>query len=209
MRNYLNVRNVMFLVIAVGFLVFVGYLKIEAYKKNQFFAQINRTQVLAPLSVPSINQNNIDVAMKIFAIDKPKLGKHPILNNSLKDRGMSSKGAWDKKVSVEIGPSAFTSWALLGSTLAHEIEVHCNQNFVLINIFDLLGLDGTGEAERQAYSYELSQAKRFGTSIADKKLIATTMKYYYPENIKKGKPKFAFFLKNNIGKWFSKHLINY
>jgi hypothetical protein len=81
---------------------------------------------------------------------------------------------------VLIGPAAFDSWALLGSTLAHEILVHCQQNFFLISVMDLLHLDGTGAAERQAYEYELSHAQQFGLSEDDQELVAATVAYYYP-----------------------------
>jgi hypothetical protein len=84
------------------------------------------------------------------------------------------------KTKVFVGPTAFSSWGMLGSTLAHEVEVHCRQNFPLIVLKDQLGLDGTVEAEREAYEYEIQNAGRFGLDHRDQNLIAATVEYYYP-----------------------------
>ena len=81
---------------------------------------------------------------------------------------------------VTVGPAAFESWGLLGSTLAHELEVHCQQNFTYIRLLDLLGLDGTLKAEREAYQHELSNAGRFHLGEVERENIKATMDFYYP-----------------------------
>jgi hypothetical protein len=133
-----------------------------------------------PSSAPSMSQHSIDAAVKFFEIDIPRGVRGPLFDPTLGDRGLTTrKGAYGK-LTVHIGPDAFSSWALLGSTIAHEIEVHCRQNFLAIHLMDLGGFDGTGTAEREAYSYELQHAKRFGLSPYDQDLIRSTMGYYYP-----------------------------
>jgi hypothetical protein len=137
-------------------------------------------QVAAPEGRPVPGQEAIDQAMETYSIAKPDDADHPIFDPELKDRGLTVKSTWLGKTQVYIGPSAFTSWGMLGSTLAHEIEVHCRQNFPVIFMRDQLGLNGTAEAEREAYRYEIQNAARFGLSGRDTNLIAATVEYYYP-----------------------------
>jgi len=129
---------------------------------------------------PVAGQEAIDLAMTYYKISKPSDANAPLFDSELKDRGLTVKSSWFGKTQVYIGPSAFANWAMLGSTLAHEVEVHCNQNFPMIFIKDRLGLDGTSDAEREAYRYEITNASRFGLSGRDAGLIAATVEYYYP-----------------------------
>src|SRR5690606_25474533 len=101
-----------------------------------------------------------------------------------------------------IGPSAFASWALLGSTLAHEIEVHCHQNFTLIRLFDIAGWEGTENAEREAYAHELAHADRFGLTSDDRYSIAQTLQYYYPE--RKLPDSLSARLGRSVGRWLAR-----
>lgn len=94
----------------------------------------------------------------------------------LEDRGITS---WTPLTSdpahVILGPSAFSSWAVLGSTLAHELEVHCRQNLLLVSVRETLGFEGKLAAEREAYQYELDGARRFGLSEVELQRIAETL----------------------------------
>lgn len=135
--------------------------------------------VSPPIGMPPVTQKSIDLAVAIYGIRIPKTAAYPKLNFKLADRGLSTRRAWAEKIEVEIGPSAYTSWGLLASTLAHELEIHCNQNFLMISLMDSVGLDGTGWAERQAYLHELNNGNRFGLSTYSRELIADTMDYYY------------------------------
>jgi hypothetical protein len=129
---------------------------------------------------PNLSQESIRLAMVHFNIERPEAVLEPKLDLGLADRGLTiRKGAWQPPV-VAIGPDAFASWPLLGSTLAHELEIHCKQNLVAIHIMNLTGLNGTTIAEREAYDYELNQANRFGLSPYDRDLIKSTADYYYP-----------------------------
>lgn len=153
----------------------------ESMARAAFEDGMRRVKVQAPPGTPPLTQESIDLALVMFGIDVPNTADHPRLDLELHDRGLTARAAFMAKTQVTVGPAAFTSWGLLGATLAHELEVHCHQNFLLIAVLDALGLDGTGQAERQAYIHELRNAKRFGLDRVDADLIADTMEYYYPE----------------------------
>lgn len=133
-----------------------------------------------PEGRPMPGQEAIDLAMEIYNISRPADAEHPVFDAELKDRGLTVKSSWLGKTQVSIGPSAFSSWGMLGSTLAHEVEIHCRQNFAMIYMRDQLGLNGTAEAEREAYRHEILNAERFGLSGRDRTLITATVEYYYP-----------------------------
>lgn len=134
----------------------------------------------APAGVPPMVQESLYRAIAMYNIRIPHGVSFPSFDPELTDRGLTSLNPWTKKFSVKIGPAAFQSWALLGSTLAHEFEVHCRQSFLWIHMQDLAGLSGTDNAEREAYAYEINSAKRFGLTVAEVSMIQETVDYYYP-----------------------------
>ena len=133
-----------------------------------------------PLGAPPMTQESIDKALRLFKITVPPQINPPTLDLALADRGVTVLDGLQSTMKVQIGPGAFSSWSILGSTLAHELEVHCEQNFALIRFMDSLGLDGTRWAERQAYQHEIDHAKRFGLSEDEIFGITETMNFYYP-----------------------------
>ncbi|RZA25825.1 MAG: hypothetical protein EOP10_05645 [Proteobacteria bacterium] len=153
----------------------------ELELREQFAKELSSEEtVVPPSSKPPMTQESIDIAMEMFNISIPKNATSPKLDMKLEDRGLTTLNGFGKKLEVTIGPAAFTSWAVLGSTLAHEVEIHCNQNFSLIRMKDMLGLEGTNGAEREAYMHELSNSDRFKLKEADQASIRETMEYYYP-----------------------------
>jgi hypothetical protein len=153
----------------------------QSHHEQDFWAKTNETIVMPPDSIPPQSQESIDIAMAMFGIMLPPSAEKPVFDPKLRDRGLTIRGTWVGKSKVIIGPSAFINWSILGSTLAHEIEIHCNQSFFLIAIMDLIGLDGTRAAERQAYLHEIKNRERFGMTQNDQELIVDTLVYYYPE----------------------------
>lgn len=133
-------------------------------------------------SSPTLSQESINTAIQYFKIKIPANINTPTFDPNLPDRGLTIRRGSMSKPIVTIGPDAFSSWALLGSTLAHEVEIHCRQNFIAIHLMDLAGIDGTGFAEREAYGYELRHAKRFGLAPYDQDLIRSTANYYFPRS---------------------------
>lgn len=148
---------------------------------------LSRSRSLSNLPLPTIegspamNQESIDKVIAAFKINIPENVAGPRLDMGLSDRGLTSRRGALSQIMVTIGPDAFSSWAMLASTISHEVEVHCRQNFFAIHLMDLAGMDGTGQAEREAYRYELRNAGRFGLAPYDQDLIRSTVNYYYPD----------------------------
>ena len=122
------------------------------------------------------------MAIEMFGIEIPPSALHPEFDAQLEDRGLTTRATFMDRAKVTIGPAAFSSWGLLGSTLAHELEVHCNQSFAVIWLLDLMRMDGVAVAEREAYQYEIAGANRFSLDASDVQLISETVEYYYPED---------------------------
>jgi hypothetical protein len=176
------VRPIVLAFWTTGIVVLLAHARSQLSELRAFQHAVGAVTVIAPDSAPEVSQASIDLAMVLYGIEVPPGAEPPRLDMELKDRGLTTRGAFMEKAKVTVGPAAFTSWSLLGSTLSHEIEVHCQQNFLAIYMMDLAGLDGTGAAERQAYVHELRNARRFGLEIADAQMIADTMDFYYPES---------------------------
>src|SRR4051812_6652310 len=66
-------------------------------------------------------------SMREFAIELPRQVTISF-DSSLNERGRTQWRLTDSAISVLIGSAAFESRGLLGSTIAHEIEVHCHQD---------------------------------------------------------------------------------
>jgi hypothetical protein len=133
---------------------------------------------------PEANQESINLALVAYGIKALEKDPMPYYDPEVTDRGITQKvGLSDYKI-VAIGLPGFESWSILGSTLAHEIEIHCRQNFILIALIDALGFDGTGIAEREAYDWELSQAVRFGLLHDERSSIKATVDNYYPRDFR-------------------------
>ena len=149
-------------------------------QREQFARDLKSAEVVPPSSKPAMTQESVEIALQLFDIKVPVNTLSPRLDVNLEDRGLTTLNGWGSKLVVTVGPAAFTSWALLGSTLAHELEVHCQQNFAIIRLKDMMGLNGTHEAEREAYMHELANSYRFRLKSADQLNIKATMEYYYP-----------------------------
>ena len=164
--------------------ILVGISLVAAHKaigeRRTLGEEMAAIRVQPPAGPPSITQESLNLALVIYNIRVPEHVDHPVLNTAILDRGLTSRTGISNRMKVTIGPGAFNSWALLGSTLAHELEVHCLQNFGMIRFLDLLGLDGTGHAERQAYAHEINQAERFGLGKFERRTIQNTVEFYYP-----------------------------
>jgi hypothetical protein len=175
-----SLAGFMVLILLAGGIVTAGVYQSNARASEREIKGLSQVSEI-PTGVPALGQEALSVAMDIFAIDLPRNVKGPFYSPKLEDRGLTVKRGAISDAVVYIGPEAFSSWALLGSTLAHEIEIHGRQNFLAIHFQNLAGFDGTGMAEREAYGYELHQAERFGLNQYERELIHSTMSYFYPE----------------------------
>ena len=132
--------------------------------------------------VPSVSQESIDKAIANFEIQIPILTLHPKLDTSMESDHMGE--AYPIllfNICVpSIGPRAFKSWSTLGAILAHEVEVHCNQNAWKTLIDKVLGNDATPKLEREAYMYMITDSKRFHLTEDEINNILYVVAYFYP-----------------------------
>ena len=177
--------------VGLGFAVFFGAAAIvlahsvveTSLREKENFARagVEMAPDFTKTSSPEFDEKSIAKAMALYGIQVPRNVRGPFISKELEDRGVTIREGMNQKLVVYIGRDAFSSWAMLGSTLGHEIEVHCRQNFLAIHLQNLAGLDGTGAAEREAYKYELSHADRFGINQDDREFIKNTAEYFYPQ----------------------------
>jgi len=164
---------------------------------------------IPPAGFPAQDQESVEIAKVLFSIEAPATVDGPYYDASLGDRGLTTGGLILPQKKVTVGAAAFSSWAVLGSTLAHEIEVHVEQSFFAVvardhlsrwqveaprrrlsRVFpavaptaaELFEHDGTWKAERDAYMHEIRNAKRFGLSQDEVASIWRVMDYFYPSN---------------------------
>jgi hypothetical protein len=162
--------------LALGVLTQIRILQEQRLRSMHEWSSI---PVKVPDSVPELGQESVDAALILYRIRVPDTAQRPVYNPLLRDRGLAIRQIWHMKIRIEVGPDAFASWGLLGSTLGHELEIHANQNWPLINLMDMIGLNGSMWAERQAYLYEIKQSARFGLTRNQSSAIKATLAYYY------------------------------
>ena len=197
-------QRVSFLVLILSWVLFCSIYSYSIQSKNKEF-RVNSSKVNAEiLSNIKDNDRSIELAMLAYSIKAPKGCRSPRFNPDINDRGVTIKRPWNDEYIVDIGPQAFENWAILGSTLSHEIEVHCNQNFMWVNFLNLIGLDGTGFAERIAYNYEIANVDRFGLSTEDIESLSTIKDHYYPYLSEKRQPERMFsYIENLVTQFLS------
>lgn len=182
LRRYLY-RNLADIILLCSSVIVLGSLfgaKSAVELSEREFDRIGSRPVKVPAKHPEISQNSIDRAIELFSIKMPKGVEWPLLDLSIQDRGVTILDGYSGEMRVLIGPGAFSSWAILGSTLSHELEVHCRQNFGLVRFLDFIGFDGTTMAEREAYQHEIEHAIRFGLTRSEISGIQDTMDFFYP-----------------------------
>ena len=182
--NILNVsireiRNTVLFFSLLGSVLAVSFSAMSQASNNLAKAEMSAIAIQPPVFRPSQSQASIDRAIAMFGIEIPFEAHYPEYDKNIEDRGRTIRNGRDKKATVKIGPAAFESWAVLGSTLAHELEVHCKQSFFMIQLLDMVGLKGTHIAERQAYNYEIENSRRFGLRDFEISNINETKYYFY------------------------------
>ncbi|WP_338636793.1 hypothetical protein [Spirobacillus cienkowskii] len=150
------------------------------------------------LPKPNCNQKNLELAIALFSIKSSNTIKSISYLSNLPFRGITLGNAFKNNKVIFIGSSAFTSWGVLGSTLAHEAEIHGNQSFFKIELLNFAAYMsaslvnnnlffkykfnvtlpisyGTYTAELEAYNYELISKKRFHLSLDEVAAIKKTL----------------------------------
>lgn len=177
--------------------------------RQAYLNEIQFVNLEVPSDVPTMTQTAVDAAIEMFAVDVPSDTQAPQFDKELFDRGLTSGNLLGQQKTILVGPAAFTSWGILGSTLGHEAEVHARQSFLKIvasdrwsqfkasvsstfeqtmtafasgnkkSTNDGLVSPGTLAAEQEAYIYELNSALRFGLTHRETRAIRHVMDTYY------------------------------
>jgi hypothetical protein len=172
LRNTLAIVYIYFIIMGV-----IGYF--EGHKPIVPTSTVKDYPVLE--GIPSISQESIDKAIENFEIHVPLFALHPRLDLHMRDAvGQAYLQYFYHICKTAIGPGAFTSWGMLAAVIAHEVEVHCNQNLWLAGFEATLGKSSILKLERQAYMYTLLEAKRFQLTDSEILSINSVMEYYYP-----------------------------
>jgi hypothetical protein len=145
-----------------------------------------RLNVETPQFKPDFTMESVNYAIHKYNIQFPKHGLASLtLNEDMDDRGTTAGYSGGLQKSVQLGPNAFISWSILGSTLAHEIEVHARQNFLKIALQEMylpkFVFRCTGECacEYEAYTHELENAERFSLTAEEKIGILSIRNEFY------------------------------
>ena len=130
--------------VSFSFLVFAvvvsGSAILERKKLDDLITAMQQVKVIPPKLPPQPSQEAVDLAVELYTIKKTTFLIGPFYDATLEDRGVTSGGVVSPRKIVNIGPAAFSSWAILGSTLGHEVEVHVAQPFFLIVLQDNVSL---------------------------------------------------------------------
>ena len=198
--------NLTILCIPTFFLVSLFTFLILHFKEFKSFKNIQNSMMKIPVNYPKERpkrqEKDIALAMALFSINIPENVCYPTYSYNLPYRGLTRGNSFFPQKEVIIGEMAFTSWGILGSTLAHEIEIHGNQSFLKIEFLNFLysyiqnnnkfiysifpsfeivpyenmGL-GSYLAEKEAYSYEINSDKRFNLKIKEILAIKNTLEH--------------------------------
>ncbi len=166
--------------VATAFLALVLSAHLNQTEQASFEETLASVAVIPPPGTPPINQESIDLAIAMYGIVIPSHVVGPRLVRSLEERGLAERTTWSPEATVSIGPNAFESWGVLASTIIHEVHGHAMQNILAIHVLNLVGMNGTAIAERQAYTLELSHASRLGLNESETHFIRETRDFYYP-----------------------------
>lgn len=122
-------------------------------------------------------QQAIDLAIDVYKIDVSKVSS-VLYNPEVDDEGLTTPTTDECETPlVEIGDGAFRSPGWLGSSLAHEVEVHVNkQQRHLCHYADPLT---KALFEVEAYDFELSRVERFGTDQRELAELGARRKRHY------------------------------
>ncbi len=173
------IQSFYMLILCAG-VIFV-FVFIDHLEKQKQAKALIQTIEISPINLkdklPTVSNQSIYTAIKHYKIQVPKKIYSIEVDYSYEQRGLierTNKFFLDSKVSI--GPNAFSSWAMLASTLVHELEIHANQDMAW-NSDDLMK-----ENEREAYTYEINNQKRLGLTDSEVLSIQDSMDFYFPEN---------------------------
>jgi hypothetical protein len=133
------------------------------------------------LRAARLKQSAIRRAIATYRIDVSRLhlGVSYSPHGDMRDREGATYLDEDGTVRVEIGDEAFASAARLGSTIAHEVEVHVNRQIAKGVYYPSTDEQGTLIQEVEAYDHELASKDRFELGADELKLLKQRRASYY------------------------------
>jgi hypothetical protein len=128
-----------------------------------------------------LKQGAIDHAIVEYGIDIGALpaGVHYSPHGNMREREGATFLDRDGTLRVVIGDKAFRSPAWLGSTIAHEVEVHVNRQIAKGRRASASDEEGTSIEEVEAYDFELANQARFGMHADEGKLVRQRRMAFY------------------------------
>jgi hypothetical protein len=120
-------------------------------------------------------------ALATYGIDTRAVtaGVHYSPQGNMRDREGATLVDRDGTLRVLVGDGAFRSAAWLGSSIAHEVEVHVNRQIAQGRY--ARGGDETSAAieEIEAYDHELASDRRFGLDASERRSLAARRAAFY------------------------------
>ena len=151
----------------------------DVNKKRSFSSEFKSYNISKIKRRPSVSMESIHIAMHRYNIQYPSGSycEYPQISYDLGPgvRGVVRENIPMVSAGVYIGPAAFSSWAILGSTLAHEIEVHCSQDLLHISLMMMLMPHSSRNIETEAYLHELHGKNRFDHTSFERQEIFRSM----------------------------------
>lgn len=113
-----------------------------------------------------VKHTAIHRAIFVFAIDDSRVpfGVNYSPHGGMRERDGATIVDADGSVRVLIGDPAFSSVAWLGSTIAHEVEIHVNRQLFKDVYYPASDEQGQLIQEVEAYDHEIRNRDRFGLS---------------------------------------------
>jgi len=120
-----------------------------------------------------LRQSAIARAIALYRIAAPRVHARVAYSASgdMRDRDSATYVDHDGSIRVEIGEGAFASAGRLGSTIAHEVEVHLNRHLGRGVYYPPIDERTALIQELEAYDYELANRDRFGLAASELQLL--------------------------------------
>jgi hypothetical protein len=128
-----------------------------------------------------LRQLAIQLAIVAYRIDASRVrdGVNYSPHGAMQGREGGTVRDRDGRIRVTLGDDAFSSAAILGSTIGHEVEVHVNRQVEKGVDYPESDSQGTSVQEVEAYDYELQNKDRFGLSEDDIRTLHLRRRTHY------------------------------
>ncbi len=136
-----------------------------------------RAAIERKLEVARLRTQAMELAIEVYRIDTTGLRKLGGRLAYVPTDTTGREGGSDEGHDIRLTAAAFRSAGWLGSTLAHESEVHMNRHFAAGKV--RVSEAASAMQEIEAYDHEIAGASRFGLSEDEVKEIESRRRAYY------------------------------